>query len=320
MKVVRLSKNQYEKLLSLDIPKEVFNTEAKLFRYTTPRKEEKVVKSLFYLEGEIFASKLYTVEMLNNNADYLPESFVIPDSLLSVRDNIVSFTLPYIEGINLVTILKDDKVNNKEKIYYLKRIGELLQQLKNIREYTKLNNIYINDLHASNFIVNPKKRSIYTIDLDSCKIGNNICFASRYLKPFSIASIYPQKYIVNSENNGPGYIIPDENTDTYCYMMMILDLLYGDNISNMPNEMPLPDISINEQKELSYETKMEILFYEYLTYLEKIGVNKELLYIFGNILNPVNNENPMNYLDTLNDALIYRANGMVYKRTKDLIK
>ena len=316
MKIVYLSKNQYENLLPLDIEKGVLNTEAKMFRYTTSRNEDKVVKSLFYIEGETFASKLYTIEMLDTYKEYLPESFVIPDSLLSVRDRIISFTLPYKEGINLSTILKNKNMSVKEQLYYLKKVGEILYQLKNIREYSDLKKIFINDLHDSNFIVNTKKKSIYVIDLDSCKIGNNICFTSRFLSPYSIASILPIKYKVNTDNNGPGYIIPDENTDTYCYMIMILNYLYGENINSMPFNLDILELTRKEINNMSYEEKMTTLFYEYLNYLEWVGYHIDLLDCFNNILNNANNVNPFNYLDSINDKMVYRARSNVYNSVR----
>ena len=322
MKIVTLSKKQYERLLPLDIPREVFNTEARMFRYTTPRREEKVVKSLFNTEGESFGGKLYTIEMLARNAEYLPESFVTPDSLLSVRDNIVGFTLPYVEGINLATILNNPKLSAKEQLYYLKKVGELLQQLKNIREYTPLTSIFLNDLHEANFIVNPKKRSIYAIDLDSCKIGNNICFSSRFLTPFSLAATVPQKYRENVDENGPGYIIPDENTDLLCYNLMIMNYLKGANVDTVSNNSILnhystiSNMSIAEIENLSYEERLSLEFYEYLNYLDALGINHELLDCFNRILSTVPNENPVNYLDTLTTEQIARARENVYKLTK----
>ena len=323
MKIVTLSKNQYEKLLPLDIPREVFNTEARIFRYTTPRREEKVVKSLFHTEGESFGSKLYTIEMLDRNREYLPESFVTPDSLLSVRNNIVGFTVPYVEGINLSTILHDKKMSYREQLYYLKKVGELLQQLTHIREYTPLTSIYLNDLHESNFIVNPRKKSLYTIDLDSCKIGNNICFTSRFLSPYSLAATALDKYHENVEYNGPGFIVPDENTDLLCYCIMILNYLKGANVDSIPttsiinHDSTIGGLSIADVEQLSYEDRLTLEFYEYLNYLEAIGVNHHLLECFNRLLSNCANENPVNYLDTLTEEQIARSRENVYRLTKN---
>ena len=116
MKVIRLSKKAFNDLELLDIPREILNTEGKVYNFNY-RNKEKVFKQLYHQQGLIFASKLYTLEMLDINREYLPENFYIPDNLVTVSDTIEGFTVPYIEGVNLAIILKS-KMNCKEQIYY----------------------------------------------------------------------------------------------------------------------------------------------------------------------------------------------------------
>lgn len=73
---------------------------------------------------------------------------------------------------------------------------------------------------------------------------------------------------------------------------MILNYLYGENINNLN----LGD------------------FYNYLTYLEKIGINKELIEIFKNIVSNKDNENPYDLLDTLTTEQVARSRKIVYKK------
>lgn len=294
MKVITLSKKALEKLKQVELGHEITNTEGKMFDFEY-RGQKKVIKSLFHQEGERFANKLYTLEMLDTNKGYLPHSFCIPDSLISASGHIIGFTVPRIEGINLVQVLRNKKIRPNEQIYYLKKIGSMLEQLHNIRKFTPLNNIFINDLHECNFIVNPNNRELYTIDLDSCKIGNNLTFTSRYLSPFSIISDVP-KYSID-HTGGEGYLEPDENTDIYCYIMVILNYLFGRNVSSFPIEE----------------------FYNYLNYLESVGVDRELIEIFEKVLVAAPNENPVNYLDRLTDTEIYRAREIVYEQAKSKI-
>ena len=75
---------------------------------------------------------------------------------------------------------------------------------------------------------------------------------------------------------------------------MILNYLYGENIDS---------VSIDE-------------FYEYLNYLEDIGVNQELVDNFGRVVINKPNENPVNYLDTLTRENVFRAKKNVYKKVK----
>ena len=294
MKVITLSKKALEKLKQVELGHEITNTEGKMFDFEY-RGQKKVIKSLFHQEGERFANKLYTLEMLDTNKGYLPHSFCIPDSLISASGHIIGFTIPRIEGINLVQVLRDKKIRPNEQIYYLKKIGSMLEQLHNIRKFTPLNNIFINDLHECNFIVNPNNRELYTIDLDSCKIGNNLTFTSRYLTPFSIISDVP-KYSID-HTGGEGYLEPDENTDIYCYIMVILNYLFGRSVASFPIEE----------------------FYNYLNYLESVGVDRELIEIFEKVLVAAPNENPVNYLDRLTDTEIYRAREIVYEQAKSKV-
>lgn len=292
MKIITLSKKRFEELEKIRLSKEIFNTEAAIYDFNY-RGENKILKSLYTLNGPTFANKLYTIEMLDSNKEYLPSSFVIPDYLCTVNGNVTGFTMPKIEGTNLTTILSNDNANYKEQIYYLKKIGEILNQLHNIRKYTPLKEIYINDLHDSNFIVDNNNRELKVIDLDSCKIGSNKPFAARFLTPFSIINGI-EKYKINEDLNSNGHMIADSNTDLYCYCSIILNYLYGKKIGNMQIDN----------------------FYEYLNYLESIGINKELINIFGKLLDNCKNENPLNYLDSLTSEQIYRAKESVYSKVK----
>ena len=291
MKIISVSKKRFEKLEPMTLSRGIVNTEAKMYNLTY-KNEEKVIKSLYILDDLFFANKLYTLEMLNSNQEYLPTSFLIPDGLFAVNNDIIGFTIPKFDGINLTEILKNGKLDVKEHIYYLKKIGEILHQLESIRAYTPLKDIYINDLHASNFLVDLRKKELKVIDLDSCKIADNKVFPSKYLSKKSILN-YSNKYR-KVDPDSLGYIIPDKNTDLYCYVMEILNYLYNDKFSR---------VDIEE-------------FYEYLNYLESLGVNKELLNIFSKIVNNCDNENPEYLLDSLSSEQIFRASKIVYENVK----
>lgn len=76
--------------------------------------------------------------------------------------------------------------------------------------------------------------------------------------------------------------------------MVILNYLYGSNL-NM--------VAIEE-------------FYEYMNYLEHIGIDKNLVSIFERIVTNKNNKNPEYLLSSITDEQVYRANEKVYKRLK----
>ena len=70
--------------------------------------------------------------MLDYYKNYLPASFLCPDNLVSIEREVAGFTIPYFNGINLADLLKDNRIEEREKIYYLTKIGEILTQLKKI--------------------------------------------------------------------------------------------------------------------------------------------------------------------------------------------
>ena len=294
MQTLSLSKKTFQSLPLLELPNSVYNTEGKIYEFSYKR-QPKVLKTLYHLDGEIFANKLYTLEMLNTYKDYLPNNFYVPDYLISVSNTIVGFTSKKLLGTPLSVLLDNKKIDCQEKIFYLKQVGFLLEKLKNMRQYTPLEQFYLNDLHASNFVVDSLNREVGVVDLDSCKIAKNLPFSSRYLTSKSLVTEVPEKYIVaGNETLGEGYIVANEESDLFCYFMMILNYMYGGNV----HRFSLP------------------AFYDYLNYLDSLGVNKEFIESCYHLVVPHTNENPLPYLDSLTDEQIYRANHVVYERVR----
>lgn len=288
MKVVNISKRKLSNLAPLALSKDILNTEGNLY-LINQNGNIGVLKKLYHIDDDIYANKLYTISKLNNSKDYLPPSFCLPDSFVSVDDEIIGFTMPYIEGDNLTSILKNDKIKPKDKIKYLKQIGEMLESLDGIRKYTEVNDIYLNDLHDSNFVID-KKDNVHVIDLDSAKIGNNMTMPSRFLMPGSIIVNAPLKYKIDNRSD---LHIPSKNTDLYCYNMIIMNYLYGNS--------SLVLSSLDE-------------YYKYLNYLEDIGLDKSIIDSFSKLVVNTANVNPYQELDKIKDETVYRANEKVYKR------
>ena len=295
MKTINISKKKFENLNELELSKYTFNTEGQMYNIRYKNKD-KILKRLYNDEGVTFANKLYTLEMLNFYKNNLPSNFVIPDYLVSIDDDIIGFTIPRVKGINLTDLLKEKSISNREKIYYFIKLGETLNQLKNIRKYGSLKEIYINDLHESNIMINIQNKELNIIDLDSSRIFNNGSFGARYLGPTFFINSKPHKYIYNDDAklNGPGYLIANENSDLYCYNIMLLNYLYGSKIT---------ELNIDE-------------FYKYLEYLHKIGIDNNLLESFNKLTTASDNINPLNYLETLTDVQIARSKKIVYEYNK----
>lgn len=293
MKVISISRKAYEKLERMNFSKNVRNTEAVIYDYSTKRcPSSKIFKKLHHQNGPVFANKLFTIEMLDSNKQYLPNYFVIPDSLVTVGGVVQGFTLPKIEGRNLADVLSEPSEPIENQIFYLKKVGHMLEQLDKIRRNTPLTDIYISDLHESNFIVNDKNHELYVIDLDSCKIKDNQPTPSKYLTSKTLVNVVQGKYQFE-EPDCPtyGYVIPDENSDLFCYTMMFLNYIYGDKIT--------------------YFTLSE--YYDYLEYLRVIGYSDEFINALQTIVIPHKNINIYPFLDELSSEQIYRSRESVYK-------
>ena len=310
METISLTKKRFETLDRYELPNYVYNTEGTL--YVLPIKSRwdthlKLLKRLYLTNGLVFGNKLQTINSLIDNREELDiAEIVFPEKIATVGGEIVGFTMPLINSINLSTALRSREISNERKIKYLRQIGAILDKMKLRREYTSISDFYINDLHESNFIVG-EDDNVRVIDIDSCKINGNGIFNSKYLSSKSfINEIY--KYQKNGNNSKykpyedgyhkystdiSGAFVPDENTDLYCYMIVILNFLYEDNISRF-----------NLQE-----------FYDYIEYLQSIGVSKELLDIFDKIVSESTNENPCELLDSL-IPFIGRSNHYVYSHIK----
>ena len=200
METINITKKRFESLTPYDLPNYVYNTEGTLYvlpiknRWTT---QLKLLKRLYLTNGKVFGNKLQTINSLIDNKEELDiKEIVFPEKIATVSGEIVGFTMPLIDSINLSTALRSKEIDNERKIKYLRQIGMILEKMKLRRDYTSISDFYINDLHESNFIVD-KNDNVKVIDIDSCKINGNNIFNSKYLSRKSfINEVY--KYEKNS--------------------------------------------------------------------------------------------------------------------------
>lgn len=277
MNIIKLSRREYNRLKPFLVSEYILHTESDLYEMKYCG-ERKIVKTMFTYDKDFHREKLRTLDTLDSYKSYLPEEFCIPDNLIAVGRRKPAFTVPYFKGDTLANILNDSSIPIQEHLYYLKRVGEILEELSKIRRTSSLKEIYIGDLHESNILVNPFTKELGIIDLDSCRIGTDFSYTSKYLTPFSLIKYQPDKYKQNQMlGNGPGYIIPDSNSDIYCYIVMIFNYLTNDlyRYFSLDN------------------------FFNYLTLLNDLGINKELLYLLEKLFTKDDNINPYEYLESL---------------------
>ena len=164
MEIISMSKNKFDKLKPIILPNSVRNTECDLFHYRYHNKE-KALKKLYLTGGNNFGNKLYTIEALSSNAEFIPDNFVMPESWVAINKKIEAFVMPFVSGSNLSVVLDDVCVSYEDKIFYLKIIGQILEQMANIRKFTSLKDFYIGDLHEDNFIVDTIKLMLIVLKL-----------------------------------------------------------------------------------------------------------------------------------------------------------
>ena len=132
------------------------------------------------------------------------------------------------------------------------------------------------------------------MDLDSCRISNNSPLPTRRLTKNPYLADKPHKYLYNDEDNEYGYILANENSDLFCYNVMVLNYLYGDNI---------------------LQESMDA-FFEYLNYLEYLDFPADLLECFQKLTLTCDNENPYSLLEGITDSQVYRSKKKVYDCVK----
>lgn len=296
MEVMNLSEKKFASLERYELPQEIFNTEAKM--YILPLKKrwetiDKILKKLYVTNGPLFGNKLQTINSLIDLREQIdiPE-IVFPERLASVKNEIVGYVMEMVKSINLATALYSYDVPSESKIKYLYQIGEILEKMRKLRKYTEIKDFYLNDIHENNFIIDTNTDNVRVVDIDSCKINGNYTFGSKYLSPTSLIKS-TRKY--HHEENGicGGFFKPSYDTEIYCYIIMILNTLFGGNVSRFT----IPE------------------FYNYLEYLNDIGIDLEILKKFERILSNDPNENPYELLDCLTKSF-GRSHCNVYSRIR----
>ena len=253
----------------------------------------KILKRLYVTTGPMFGNKLQTINsLIDLQQDIDIPEIVFPERLAIINSEVVGYVMELVESVNLETALRSYDVSAETKIKYLRQIGEILEKMKTVRKFTEIKDFYLNDMHEHNFIIDSKTDSVRVVDIDSCKINGNYTFASRYLSPMSmIANIKKYKH----ETNGicGGYLIPSEDTELYCYTIMILNTLYGGGFNR---------VSLEE-------------FYNYIEYLHSIGASLELVDTFEKVVSNNHNENPYEILDSL-IPIMKKSNKYVYSHVR----
>ena len=285
MKKINMTYYQLDKLKRFYPKTNIINTEAKLYYYDNNR-----ILKLFYNMDE---NKMYTLQMINKyKKDINIDELFLDFDLALISNKVIATISDYIEGNNLSKVLYSPQILLKDKINILIKIGKVLEKIRKVRS-SIISDFYIGDLYEDNILLT-NDGNIKIMDMDSCKINNNKAYPSKYLTRLSRRKIFNKKYTLDKKN--PYIIIPNENTDNYCYNMIILNTLYQGDIS----KLKIQD------------------FYKYLYYLDSIGISKELIKNFCTMYNEEDTKNLYYLLDDLSNK--HQAHRNVYKIKKDYLK
>lgn len=286
MNIYDITSRQFKNLKKYDIPS--ISTECELYIINNHYKwikERSLFKKFFITDGEYFSNKLYTINaLLYNKKDINIPELIFPNYLISIDHQINGFAMPLIkDSVNFAQMLATNCLSMSEKINILKKIQVILNKVHNYPSF------YIDDIHEANFLINTKTLEVKVGDLDSCKIGDNNAFPSKYLNTNKNIRSLPHKYSLNKN----GLYEPNLNTEIFCFIIMILNTISGININSLSIEQ----------------------FYDYISYLTTIGFDKDLIQTFGNIYTGKDNYIDNNILDFIppNHQSLYKI--YVYNKT-----
>lgn len=223
-------------------------------------------------------NKVYTLEEINHQEEdlRLVKELLIFKKIVLVNSQVKGILIDKGYNANLADF-KMEKVSFNDLIMVLQNIGRVLHTLHCCREQEGiLKTFFIGDLHEGNILVDRKTKNIQICDIDSCKIGSNQPFPTKYLNFYNKYN-YVRKNLKNKYPIQNDRFIPNGNSDLYCYIKIILDILFNFDIEYL-----------------------NILNYHKVIYnLKEQGLPDALYQIFINLYHPIDNKNPYKYLDSI---------------------
>ncbi len=263
-----------KELTKMPLYYKIKTTEATILEYS-----KKEIIKYFYSTSD---NKVYTLEEIERQEEDLKliKEFLLFNKIMIVHSEIKGVFLEKGYSTNLNQYLEDKSCNFQNLILILQNIGVVLETLKNIcQKEGKLKNFFIGDIHEANILIDSITKKIQFCDLDSCKIGDNLPFRTKYIRFYNMRQFINSHLSFKYPANNLEYI-PNHNTDLYCYNAMILNLLFHIDI-----------------RFLSFTD-----FCKEIYQLREQGLPKPLFQTFLNLYNTIDNENPYHYLDTIPES------------------
>lgn len=289
---IELRMYQVRRLKELNIDLDILNTEALMLVLSKKYRAKDGSRLLFkYLDSQddepTMKSKSKTIIYLNQSDYNASPDLVIPEYGVVVDNSLTGFALPLIENhVNMGTIINNENASFKEKKQLLILLGKLLDRVSRIDAPNKL---HFGDLNEYNFILD-SSRNLKAIDLDSSYVealGDDTKInPAYYLHKNPHLKGLPEKYHTTES----GTVIPNEESDIYCYIMIILKALSGTDI---------------------FKKNIET-YYRYLDYLRSIGISDELIESFFNVYTGKSNKISFEAIEEITPKQASRADYISY--------
>ena len=283
MQEISLTENYINRLKKYPLDG-IFSTESVILYYKKDKdwNNSILIKKLYFTEEKKVQRKIDTITAIHDSELSQYKELVLPEKIIKIGGIKSGFTIPEVtNSINLSLILKDRKIHDNTKVELLKKIGELLKRVEHQKQ-----EFYFGDLQEFNFLID-KLGNIYVVDLDSSAVTRKLPLETKYIiidkKTHNV-----NKYKVNKATRS----YPSKNTDIFCYNTMVLNYLAGRRITG-----------------LDYDE-----YYDYIEYLEDIGIPKQMIDIYINHYTDKDNEIVSDYLDEI--PSVPRADYKVYQAIK----
>lgn len=278
MYTLNLSDNEFLNLKPFKLMEGTLEKESNM--YFMPNNENEIIKIYKnYNDKDYINFKMKTIDnFMKFMSEYNFKELLKPNGILKVNNEIRGVIYPKINGLTTRVYLNSNYTDVKTKITILKKIGLLLDKIK---KTSPKYNAAFSDVHVDNFIVNDysindlNDISITACDTDSMRVLDSNGVPGFYLYDAEKLEDFSKYEIDNNYN-----IIPNSNTDIYCYIMLILDVISKSEY--------VFSLNIDE-------------YNRYINYLKDNGLNDNLVDSFLSIYEDKDNISPLPYLDYLND-------------------
>ena len=230
LRIDNFSNRQFKKFAALQLSDKITTTESEQFIYLEKDSNKfvhkKLIKKFHNDTASNMRAKFDIVSKLLENSEYLniPE-LVLPESIVTIEGEPHGIKMPLIESnVNMALLLRNPKVNTKQKIKYLKEILRIIQKVEDI--YELQDEYFLGDIQESNFILDIDEQIIKAIDLDSSYFNGLTIFPSRYLAGNKMIRKFEHKYPMDASHL---YNIPTRETTYLQFAYMILNSLTNES-------------------------------------------------------------------------------------------